>query len=62
VGLPVSRELSGRALETALTPEFRQAHPLRSVDSYGRRPTLAPAESGFDRAMIEELKSLGYIQ
>ncbi len=61
-GLPLSRELRGRAMETALSPEFRQAHPLRAVDSYGRRPSLAPAESGFDREMIEELKSLGYIK
>lgn len=61
-GLPASRELAGRVLEEGLTPEFRKAHPLRVVDSYGRRPTLAPAESGFDREMIEELRSLGYIE
>ena len=62
VGLPVSRELPGRVLEAALTPEFRARHPVRAVASYGRRPPAGPAESGFDRAVLEELRSLGYIR
>jgi hypothetical protein len=62
VGLPVSRELDGRVLEAALAPSFRGAHPPRMVASYGRRPALRPAESAFDRDMLEELRSLGYIQ
>jgi hypothetical protein len=61
-GLPVSRELEGKALETALTASFRAAHPLRTVDSYGRRAPTRPAESAFDRDMLEELRSLGYVQ
>ncbi len=61
-GLPVSRELSGRVLEEGLASGFRRAHPQRVVESYGRRPTPAPTESGFDREMIEELRSLGYIK
>ncbi len=61
-GLPLSRELEGRALESALTAEFRAAHPLRSVASYGRRPRGRATESAFDRQMLEELKSLGYVQ
>lgn len=62
VGLPVSREFEGRVLEPALTPAFRGQHPLRQVDTYGRRRAAAPAESNFDRQMIEELRSLGYVQ
>jgi hypothetical protein len=62
VGLPVSRELDGLALEAALAADFRAAHPLRVVDGYGRRPSVAPAESSFDEQMLEELRSLGYIQ
>lgn len=62
VGLPVSRELDGHALEAALDAGFRAAHPVRGVDGYGRRPATAPAESAFDKQMIEELRSLGYIQ
>jgi hypothetical protein len=61
-GLPASRELEGRVLEDALAPAFREAHPLRWVASYGRRPPARPAESAFDRDMLEELRSLGYVQ
>jgi hypothetical protein len=62
LGLPVSRELPGRVLEEALEPEFRKGHPLRSVASYGRRPRTGAASSSFDRDVIQELRSLGYIQ
>jgi hypothetical protein len=61
-GLPRSRELGGRVLESALAADFRKAHPVRTVDSYGRRRAARPAESAFDQDMLEELRSLGYIQ
>jgi hypothetical protein len=62
LGLPWSRELDGRVLEEALSAEFRRDHPVRLVDSYGRRPPSRAAESAFDRDVLEELRSLGYIQ
>jgi hypothetical protein len=61
-GLPRSRELSGQVLEAALDAGFRRAHPVRTVDTYGRRRAARPAESAFDRDMLEELRSLGYIR
>jgi len=61
LGLPISQELGGRVLEEMLAPSFREAYPVRRVTHYGRRQP-APAASGFDREMIEELRSLGYIQ
>ena len=61
-GLPTSRELEGHVLEAALSPSFRAGHPVRTVDSYGRRLPVGPAESAFDRDMLEELRSLGYVQ
>jgi hypothetical protein len=61
-GLAVSRELEGRVLEAALAPEFRAAHPVRTVASYGRRPAAPAAESAFDKEILEELRSLGYIR
>ena len=61
-GVPSSRELDGRVIESALAPDFRAAHPVRWVESYGRRPPGRPAESAFDREMLEELRSLGYVQ
>ena len=62
LGLPKSRELDGRVLEAALSPDFRRAHPVRTIDAYGRRPLSRNAESAFDKDVLEELKSLGYIQ
>jgi hypothetical protein len=62
LGLPKSRELDGQVLETALSEPFRRDHPVRLVDSYGRRPPSRAADSSFDRDVLEELKSLGYIQ
>ncbi len=62
LGMPVSDELEGRVLESALSPEFRAAHAVRRVVSYGLRPQGRRRESAFDRDMLEELRSLGYIQ
>ena len=62
LGLPRSRELDGQVLEAAFTDAFRREHPLRTVDSYGRRPPSRPADSAFDQDVLEQLKSLGYIQ
>jgi len=62
LGMPKSRELEGRVLEAALSEAFRREHPLRSVDTYGRRPPARPADSAFDQDVLEQLKSLGYIQ
>jgi hypothetical protein len=62
LGLPVSQELSGRVLEATLAAEFRHAHPVRWVTAYGTRPRSGPAESAFDSEVLEELRSLGYVQ
>lgn len=62
LGIPRSAELDGRVLEEAFSPAFRAAQPVRHVASYGRRAPSAPARSDFDRAMLEELRSLGYIR
>ena len=62
LGLPISHEFDGRVLEAALDPAFAKAHAVRRVAAYGRRAAARPTESAFDRDMLEELKSLGYIQ
>ena len=62
LGLPVSRELEGQVLLGALAPPFRQDHPVRSVASYGTRPPAHPEESALDRDVLEQLRSLGYVQ
>jgi hypothetical protein len=35
---------------------------VRSVDTCGRRPASRRADSAFDKDVLEQLKSLGYIQ
>jgi hypothetical protein len=62
LGVPKSRELEGRVLESALVESFRRDHPVRAVDTYGRRPPSLPTDSAFDKDVLEQLKSLGYIQ
>ena len=62
LGLPVSNELHGSVLLAAFDDAFRKAHPVRHVASYGRRPRVRPLGSSFDRDVIEELRSLGYIR
>ena len=62
LGLPKSRELHGRVLEAALSGTFRRDHPVRLVDTYGRRPVARADRSDFDQDVLDQLKSLGYIQ
>jgi hypothetical protein len=61
VGLPVSEELEGRVWTEALDLTFRNAHPVRTVARYGRRRP-APSVGGDGGEMLQELRSLGYIQ
>jgi len=62
LGMPVSEELEGSVIESAFDPAFRSRYPVRRVASYGVRPQGRLRESAFDREMLEELRSLGYIQ
>ena len=62
LGLPVSAELEGAVVEAALSDAFRAANPVRRVATYGRPPAGRARDSAFDREMLEELRSLGYIQ
>jgi len=64
-GLPVARDMDGQPLTEALEPEFLERHPVAWIDSYGGI-RQAPAEgetvaSADDAAVIERLRSLGYI-
>jgi hypothetical protein len=61
LGLPVSDELEGAVLTSALSPDFLAANPVRRVATYGRPATRPARDSAFDREMLEELRSLGYI-
>ena len=58
----MSRGLGDVYKRQALDPAFRAGHPVRRVSGYGRRTASGAADSAFDRDMVEELRSLGYIQ
>ncbi len=62
LGLPVSAELEGKVLIQALDPVFASTHPLRHVARYGERSAKGRTASDFDPQVLDELRSLGYIQ
>jgi hypothetical protein len=64
LGVPVSRELPGRARTDLVDPSFVSRVPVRSLDTYGRR-TIGPRPPGstpLDQEMLERLRSLGYVR
>ncbi len=63
-GLPISEEIRAPVRRDLFTPEFAVATPVLSVPSYGAllRRTPIEGESSADRALLEELQALGYIQ
>lgn len=65
LGLPVPEDLEGRVWEEVLRPEFRTAHPRRTVASlaplFDPGRAARPAEDPGDREMRELLRSLGYL-
>ena len=64
LGLPISRELQGRALIELFSVEFARRYPVRSVETYGR-PAGVGVPRGtqpLDQEMIDRLRSLGYVR
>ncbi len=63
-GLPVSSNMSGRALREAGEGGPGGARPLRYVTSFGPPPLRLDTSSryGNDREMIQRLRSLGYVK
>jgi hypothetical protein len=64
LGIPVEKNLEGRVIDALFQPQFLATHPVRFVDSYGRRGVTAGRRSGepLDEEMIERLRSLGYVR
>jgi len=65
LGLPVGRDMDGRVLREIVTPFFRFLHPVKYISTYekpGRTKYDKPIISPFDKKILEELRSLGYIQ
>jgi predicted AlkP superfamily phosphohydrolase/phosphomutase len=63
LGVPVARDMEGVVLEKLFTKSWWESHPLRSVDSYGKREsTQEVSPTAADERIREELRALGYIQ
>jgi hypothetical protein len=62
LGFPVSREMDGRAPVELVSDEFRLANPPREVETYGRLSLEPPGEYDVSGALVERLRSLGYLQ
>ena len=63
-GIPVGRDMDGKPLFHAFPPEYVKSHPPRFVASLdkGFRQKGEPASSEMDEDILEDLKTLGYIQ
>lgn len=64
MGLPVARNMSGRARTEVGVPGPGGAPPLRYLRSYGPPPVVRAQRTAYryDREMIERLRSLGYLR
>jgi predicted AlkP superfamily phosphohydrolase/phosphomutase len=63
LGLPVGEDFAGRPRRELFTEDFRRAHPLRTVRSWGVMQEGGNARaSEADEKLLDELRSLGYIR
>lgn len=61
LGLPVAENFAGKARIDLFTAAFREAHPLRSIHTWGTRRSAGARTSKEDEKLLEELRALGYI-
>ena len=64
LGLPLSQELEGQAIEAAFTETWRTEHPIRTVEQYPPLEQLAPAQetpAAVDEDYLDRLRSRGYL-
>jgi hypothetical protein len=62
LGLPVAQSFAGKPRTDLFTEEFREAHPVRTIKSWGKRKSAGARTSKEDEKLLEELRALGYIQ
>ena len=61
LGLPAAENFAGRAWTGLYTEKFRQAHPPRTIRSWGVRRGGGARTSAADAKLLEELRALGYL-
>ena len=62
LGLPVAEDFDGQAYPQLFREEFRKRHPLRKIKSWGVRKAESGQASKADDQLLNDLRSLGYIQ
>lgn len=63
MGLPIAQDFNGKAWTGLYTSTYQKAHPVQTVTSYGQIQNAKPTENAkTDEEMLEQLRSLGYIQ
>jgi len=63
LGLPVAEDFAGRPRMALFNAEFRRAHPLRTIRTWGKRQEGGTAKSSkADQELIDELRALGYLR
>lgn len=62
LGLPVAEDFDGEAYPQLFREEFRQRHPMRKIKSWGVRKSENGQASKADDQLLDDLRSLGYIQ
>ncbi|HEX2641385.1 MAG TPA: alkaline phosphatase family protein, partial [Thermoanaerobaculia bacterium] len=62
LGLPVAEDFAGKAWTPLFRPELRQRQPLRKIPTWGLREKGGRVRtSAADEKLLDELRSLGYI-
>lgn len=62
LGLPVAEDFDGEAYPQLFREEFRKKRPLRTIKSWGVRKAESGKASKADDQLLDDLRSLGYIQ
>ena len=60
--LPVAESFAGKPRTDLFTEELREARPVRTIKSWGKRKSAGARTSKEDEKLLEELRALGYIQ
>jgi predicted AlkP superfamily phosphohydrolase/phosphomutase len=61
LGLPVAENFAGKARTDLFSEAFREAHPLRTIRTWGTRRSAGARTSKEDEKLLEELRALGYL-
>jgi predicted AlkP superfamily phosphohydrolase/phosphomutase len=62
IGLPAAEDFAGRARTEIFTEDFRSAHPLETIPTWGKPTAGENRASAVDEELVDQLRALGYIE